>query len=88
MGSTREQKNEYRRSRILEIISQPGGSTCSRMAKTFGVTRGVIMSDVRALRAKGHPIQASTMITEEGMYQAVFELMKLPEKNTHAACAE
>lgn len=78
MGLTKEQAAGYRRSRVLKLISQPGGATSSKMAGILGVTRGVILNDIKELRKKGYPIQVSSMITEGGMYQANFELMRIP----------
>lgn len=80
MRLTKEQTAGYRQSRILKLISQPGGATSSAMARTLGVKRGVIINDIKALRKKGYPIQASSMKTEDGMYQAAFELMKMPAR--------
>lgn len=91
MGLTKEQTAGYRQSRVLKLIEKPGGATSSEMAKTLGVKRGVIINDIRDLRRKGYPIQASSMKTEDGMYQAMFELMHTPKrssKNTPAAPAE
>ena len=78
MGLTKEQKDGYRQSRVLEYISEPGGATGGKMAKLFKVPRGTIVRDIAELRKKGYPIQVSSMITEDGMYQAVFELMRMP----------
>ena len=78
MGLTKEQKDGYRQSRVLEYISEPGGATGGKMAKLFKVPRGTIVRDIAELRKKGYPIQVSSMVTEDGMYQAVFELMRMP----------
>lgn len=78
MGLTKKQTASYRQTRILKLIAEPGGTTSSSLAKTLGVKRGVIINDIRDLRRQGYPIQASTMRTEDGMYQAAFELMKMP----------
>ena len=78
MGLTKEQKDGYRQSRILKYISEPGGATGGKMAKLFKVPRGTIVRDIAELRKKGYPIQVSSMVTEDGMYQAVFELMRMP----------
>ena len=75
---TKEQKDGYRQSRILKYISEPGGATGGKMAKLFKVPRGTIVRDIAELRKKGYPIQVSSMVTEDGMYQAVFELMRMP----------
>ena len=84
MGLTKEQKAGLRQARILQRISEPGGSTSGRLAKELGTGRGMIINDIRDLRRKGYPIQVSSMVTEDGMYQAAFELMT----NTPAANAE
>ena len=78
MGLTKEQKAGLRQARILQRISEPGGSTSGSLAKELGVGRAMIINDIKDLRRKGYPIQASSMITEDGMYQAVFELMRPP----------
>ena len=78
MGLTKEQKAGLRQARILQRISEPGGSTSGRLAKELGVGRTMIINDIRSLRCKGYPIQVSSMITEDGMYQAAFELMRSP----------
>ena len=83
MGLTKEQKAGLRQARILQRISEPGGSTSGRLAKELGTGRGMIINDIRDLRRKGYPIQVSSMVTEDGMYQAAFELMA----NTPAANA-
>lgn len=79
MGITKEEKAAAlaeRRQRILECVSQPGGSTGNRMAEKFNVARGTILKDIAALRRQGYPIQVSSMITEDEMYVAVYELPK------------
>ena len=79
MGPTKEEKSTAlatRRQKILECVSQPGGSTGNRMAAKFGVARGTILKDIAALRRQGYPIQVSSMITEDKMYVAVYELPK------------
>ena len=78
MGLTKEQTASYRQSRVLKLISQPGGATSGTMAGILRTTRGVIINDIKELRKKGYPIQVSSMITEGGMYQANFELMRIP----------
>ena len=78
MGLTKEQKDGYRQSRVLKYISEPGGATGGSLAKIFKVHRGTIVKDIAELRKKGYPIQVSSMVTEDGMYQAVFELMRMP----------
>ena len=78
MGLTKDQKAGLRQNRILECIMKPEGATSGSLAKRFGVGRGTIINDIRTLRSKGYPIQTSSMVTEDGMYQAVFELRKMP----------
>ena len=78
MGLTKDQTAGYRQRRILKLIQEPGGWTGSRLAEKLGVKRGVIINDIKALRRKGYPIQTSSMRTEDGMYQVVFELIKMP----------
>lgn len=78
MGLTKDQKAGLRQARILQRISEPGGSTSGSLAKELGVGRTMIINDIKDLRRKGYPIQASSMITEGGMYQAAFELMRPP----------
>ena len=70
------EKVAKRREDILKCVSQPGGSTGNRMAAKFKVARGTILKDIAALRRQGYPIQVSSMITEDGMYVAVYELPK------------
>ena len=81
MGLTKEQTANYRQSRILKIISEPGEHTGSSLAKKLGTTIGVILKDIGELRRKGYPIQTSSMKAEDGMYQATFELLKMPAKS-------
>ena len=78
MGLMKDRNAGYRQSRILKLITTPGGATGSNLARQLGVKRGVIINDIKTLRSKGYPIQVSSMKTEDGMYQAVFELMKMP----------
>ena len=59
MGLTKEQKAGRRQARILQRISEPGGSTSGRLAKELKVGRGIIINDIRNLRCKGYPIQVS-----------------------------
>lgn len=61
---------------ILKRVSEPDGVTGGRLSKELGVARGQIVRDIAALRRKGYPIQVSSMKTEDGMYQAVYELPK------------
>ena len=91
MGLTPDQTKGFRQSRILQMVSQPGGATSSRLAEYFRVDRGQIVNDIRDLRAQGYPIQTSSMTTEGGMYMAVFEMPRIPKmssQNTPAASAE
>ena len=76
MGLTKEQAAGIRQHRILELISEPGGASSNRMAKICKTTRGTILNDIKALKRKGYPIQASSMVTEDGMYVAVFEMQR------------
>ena len=80
MGLTKEQKAGLRQARILQRISEPGGSTSGTRAKELKVGRGIILNDIKALRSKGYPIQVSSMVTEDGMYQAAFEIMRMPAR--------
>lgn len=61
---------------ILECVSKPGGATAGSMASMLKAKRGTVMREIGILRSKGYPIQATTMITEDGMYQALFELVQ------------
>lgn len=67
----------FRQKKILELISKPGGMSCTRLAEKFHVSRGDIINDIRDLRAMGYPVQTS-MTVEEKMYSALFELTKPP----------
>ena len=78
MGLTKEQAAGIRQEKILKLIAEPGGSTGNKMAKIFGTTRGVILNDIKALRRRVYPIQVSSMITEDKMYVAVYELTRMP----------
>lgn len=80
MGLTKEQAAGIRQNKILQFISEPGGSTGNRMAKILETTRGVILKDIIALRQKGYVIEATSMTTEDRMYVAVYELVKMPSK--------
>lgn len=76
MGLTRrDKKNQahFRQKKILELVSEPGGMSCTRLAERFSVTRGD-----RDLRAMGYTIQTS-MTTEDKMYTALFELQRTPK---------
>lgn len=80
MGQTKLDKKGqaiFRQKKILELISKPGGMSCTRLAKKFNVARGTIINDIRDLRAMGYPVQTS-MTVEEKMYSALFELTKPP----------
>ena len=84
MGLTKQEKakNMTRRQEfILRRVSEGNGTTGSRLAKEFNVSRGTIMNDIAALRRIGYPIQVSSMITEDGMYQALYELPKYLPKS-------
>ncbi|MBR3376134.1 MAG: helix-turn-helix domain-containing protein [Mogibacterium sp.] len=81
MGLTRrDKKNQahFRQKKILELVSEPGGMSCTRLAERFSVTRGDIINDIRDLRAMGYTIQTS-MTTEDKMYTALFELQRTPK---------
>ena len=80
MGLTKEQNAGLRQARILQRISEPGGSTSGTLAKELKVGRGIILNDIKALRSKGYPIQVSSMVTEDGMYQAALEIMRMPAR--------
>lgn len=67
----------FRQKKILELISKPGGMSCTRLARKLNVPRGTIINDIRDLRAMGYPVQTS-MTVEEKMYSALFELTKSP----------
>ena len=81
MGQTERDKKaaaRFRQKKILELISKPGGMSCTRLSKKFNVSRGTIINDIRDLRAMGYPVQTS-MTVESKMYSALFELPKIPE---------
>lgn len=84
MGQTRQEQAEKisrRREIILKHVGRPGGTTGNKLAKMLGVTRALILKDISALRRAGHPIQISSMIQEDGMMVAVYELPRylMPE---------
>lgn len=82
MGQTKLDKKRlahYRQREILDPISEPGGRTCSYLARKFHVARGEIISDIRDLRMMGYPIQ-TFMKVEAGLYTAAFELTKVPKQ--------
>lgn len=84
MGQTRQEQAERvsrRREIILKHVGRPGGTTGNKLAKMLGVTRGLILKDISALRRAGHPIQISSMVQEDGMIVAVYELPRylIPE---------
>lgn len=81
MGLTKSEQAALRQSEILDMVSQPGGTTGNQIAKRFGVRRGTALKDIAALRHQGYPIQVSSMITEDGMYVAVYELQKYGPKS-------
>ena len=81
MGQTKQDKkakSRFRQKKILELISEPGGMSCTRLAEKFHVSRGDIINDIRDLRAMGYPVQTS-MTVENKMYSALFELPKIPD---------
>lgn len=81
MGLTKLDKKGqaiFRQKKILELISKPGGMSCTRLADKFAVSRGTIINDIRDLRGMGYPIQTS-MVVERKMYSASFELLRTPK---------
>ena len=79
MGLTEKEQRVYgRQLEILRLISKPGGMSCTRLADKFTVSRGTIINDIRDLRKMGYPIQTS-MVVEQKMYSASFELPRIPE---------
>lgn len=79
MGLTKQERAEKmtrRQEFILKRVSEKNGTTSSRLAKEFNVSRGTITKDIATLRRIGYPIQVSAMITEDGIYQALYELPK------------
>ena len=84
-----EQINRDRRAKVLKAASIPGGTTVGTLAKMFKVSRGTIVSDIKILRAEGNVLEVSSLRMEDGLYQMVFELRTLPQRqNTSAAPAE
>ena len=84
MGQTRQEQAERvsrRREVILRHVGRPGGTTGNKLAKMLRVTRGTVLRDIAALRRAGHPIQISSMVQEDGMIVAVYELPRylMPE---------
>ena len=88
MGLTKEQAAGYRQSCILNVLKETGGVTSGSLASKFGVRRGTIINDIAALRKKGYPIQATSMRTEGGIYQAAFELITIPENTSAVRAAQ
>ena len=60
--------------RVLKCISQPGGMSSGSIGKNLHMYKNNVMRTVRSLREMGYQIQTS-MVTEDGMYQANFELI-------------
>ena len=84
------ERKDRRREQVLKCISQPGGATTGQIMKQARIQRGTVIGTVRELRREGHMIMASNMVTEDGMYQVVFELIRVPKRlpeNTSAAYA-
>lgn len=80
MGISREKRLNM----IIDIMRKENGSTGTKLAETFGVSRGTILKDIADLRRKGYPIQVSSMVEEDGMMAARYEL---PKYLTSAASA-
>lgn len=83
MGSTKKgttEKVSRRHEQILKYVSQAGGATGNHMAEALGVSRGTVLRDIADLRRKGYPIQVSSMVTENGMCVALYELPKYYQK--------
>lgn len=77
LAEKKDQLLRPRQQKILKCVSMPGGATAGSMAKMCSARRCDIMKEIAILRGKGYPIQATTMVTEDGMYQARFELLQL-----------
>ncbi len=72
---------------IIDILIEQNGSTGTKLAETFSMSRGTILKDISDLRRKGYPIQVSSMVEENGMLAAWYEIPKYL-KSTSAAPAE
>lgn len=71
---------------IIEILTKQNGSTGTKLAEKFAVSRSTILRDIADLRRKGYPIQVSSMVEENGMLAAWYEIPKYL-KNIPAASA-
>lgn len=72
---------------IIDILKEENGSTGTKLAEKFAVSRGTILKDIADLRRKGYPIQVSSMVEEGGMMVAWYELPRYLQ-STSAASAE
>lgn len=72
---------------IIDILKEENGSTGTKLAEKFAVSRGTILKDIADLRRKGYPIQVSAMVEEGGMMAARYELPRYLQ-STSAASAE
>lgn len=72
---------------IIDILKEENGSTGTKLAEKFAVSRGTILKDIADLRRKGYPIQVSSMVEEGGMMAAWYELPRYLQ-STSAASAE
>lgn len=70
---------------IIDILKEENGSTGTKLAERFEVSRGTILKDMADLRHMGYPIQVSSMVEEGGMMVARYEL---PRYLMSAASAE
>lgn len=84
MGIDRQKRLEM----IIDILKEENGSTGTRLAKRFAVSRGTILKDIADLRRKGYPIQVSSMIEEDGMMAAWYELPKYLKSTSAASAAQ
>lgn len=83
MGISRQE----RLGMIIDILKDGNGSTGTKLAEKFAVSRGTILKDIADLRRKGYPIQVSSMVEEGGMMAAWYEIPKYL-RNTSAVSAE
>lgn len=72
---------------IIDILKEENGSTGTKLAEKFAVSRGTILKDIADLRRKGYPIQVSSMVEEGGMMAARTTLPRYLQ-STSAASAE
>ena len=80
MGISRQE----RLGMIIDILKDGNGSTGTKLAEKFAVSRGTILKDIADLRRRGYPIQVSSMVEEDGMMAARYEP---PKYLTSAASA-